>query len=527
MIKNYSNILKSNRFFLFAIILLLVLVYFRSFFHGLIFLDDDTLIYTKFHGMGLAEKISFSFNSNYLDTHYYRPVTLLSVIIDSIIGGQSYFIYHFTNIIIHLLTSILIFLILRELGISGIICFFSTLVFALSPIHINAVGWIAGRGDLLAAFFAAAALLIYLKFIRQDKGYLLIFVSILLFLAILSKEVSLPVPFLFLGLYFIEKKKYELNKNSIAPIIIIIAVIGSYYLLRGLFLSSVHIDKFSFTTYYRNILVLPETVSKFFIPAGIKALAGIYGFTSIAGTILLVIMTGIPLLLKSVDKSRYYFGLFWFVILLIPGMVFRTMGQDGFYYWDCRSYLPAIGFTLMISEVLKVITAQKHLHFYYALTTVYLLILGTVTFINIRLYENPITYWKTVRADYPSSFLPYDALFNYYSFKDNTEKAEAQLVRAIELRPEVLSIRIKLFNFYERQNLPDKALALMQKTLIDDRIYSDYLVGRYIDHLLKTDRYDTNEFNKLINAYKDNTKIREKINKIARIKKNESGDSVL
>ena len=421
----------------------------------------------------------------------------------------------------------MVFLILREISISGIISFISTLVFVLSPIHINAVGWIAGRGDLLAAFFSAAALLIYLKFITKDKAYLLVFVSILLFLAILSKEVSLLVPFLFLGFYFIEKKMYELNKNSVAAMMMIILVIGSYYLLRGLFLSGVHIDKFSFTTYYRNILVLPETVSKFFIPVGIRPLAGIDSFTSISGTILLIIISVIPLQLKLVNKGRYYFGLAWLVFLLIPGMVFRTMGQDGFYYWDCRSYLPAIGLAIMVSEVLQVITSQNHRRFYYSLTAVYLLILGSVTFIEIRLYKSPVTYWKAVRADYPSSFLPYDALFNYYTFNDNPGKAEAQLIRAIELRPGVLSIRIKLFNFYVKQNLSVKAQSLLQKTLIDDRLYSDYLAGRYLDYLFKTDRYDTNEFNKLINAYRDDKKTLEKINKIARIKKNESGDSVL
>src|SRR5574338_146501 len=181
-------------------------------------------------------------------------------------GGDTYVFYHLTNFLLHLFTSILIFLILNKLGISNIVSFLSTLVFALSPIQINAVGWIAGRGDLLAGLFSAAALLIYIYFIKNNQTYLLIFVSVLLFLAILSKEVALLVPFLLIGLYFIEKKNFELNRSSIGILIMIACILGAYYLLRGVLLSGVHIDKFAFTTYYTNMLVLAGTISKFFIP---------------------------------------------------------------------------------------------------------------------------------------------------------------------------------------------------------------------------------------------------------------------
>ena len=463
MIKRYSHYLNSNKVFIALIFLILLLVYFHSFFHGLIFLDDDTLIFTKFSGMSLGEKISFSFTSNYLDVHYYRPIALLSIILDSLPGGKSYFIYHFTNFIIHLGTALLIYAILKEFKISNHIAFITTLLFALSPIHINAVGWIAGRGDLLAAFFSVLALLIFINFIKRNKPYVLIFVSLLLFLAFLSKEVSLLVPFLFLGLYFIEKRNFELNKNNLAVLAMVLGVITLYYLLRGLFLPGVHIDKFSFTTYYQNILVLPETVSKFFIPIRINALAGIESFTSIAGSILLLILLGLPFFTRSINRIRYYFGLLWFVLLLIPGMVFRTMGQDGFYYWDCRSYLPAIGFIFMIPEIIKVTQIKKSSYSYIALTTIYLLILGTVTFTKIKLYESPLTYWNSVKTDYPSSFLPYVGLYNYYSQNKNNEKAEKQLLQAISIRPEELTIRDLLLNFYEKHNLTGKEVSAFTK----------------------------------------------------------------
>ena len=153
------------------------------------------------------------------------------------------------------------------------------------------------------------------------------------------------------------------------------------------------------------------------------------------------------------------------------------------------------------------------------------MILGTMTFTKIKLYESPLTYWTSVKADYPSSFLPYVGLYNYYSYKEDNEEAERQLLQAIVIRPEELSIRNKLCDFYEKHNLSSKEITLLQKTLIDDRLYSDYMAGRYIDLLFKTNGKNAKGFNDLINAYKDDEKILEKINKITQIKK--SGLDVL
>lgn len=513
MIEEQSNIFKSNRFIIFAIILILLIVYFRTFFHGLIFLDDDTLIFTKFKGMGLGEKISFSFTSNYLDTHYYRPIALLSIIGDSVIAGNSYFIYHFTNFIIHLLTCILIFASLKELGTSTIYSFLTVLIFSLTPLHINAVGWIAGRGDLLAGLFSAAALLIFIKFIKLDKLVLLIPVSVLLFLAFLSKEVALLVPFLFVVFYFVEKKNYLLNKSSVAVLMMLLIVLSSYYLLRGLILTGVHVDKFSFTTYYKNVLVLPETISKFFIPAGIRALPGIETFTSVAGSILLFFVLFLPLVFKRINRGRYYFGLLWLIMLLIPGMVIRTMGQDGFFYWDCRSYLPAIGFAFMISTLLNAIIPQKYYKPYYAVIMIYLLILGTSTFIQMKLYESPTTFWGSVKADNPISFLPYVGLYNYYNHIDNPDKAEKQLLLAIEIRPKEISIRNDLVNFYIKQNSFKKAKDFLRDTLIKEKIFSDYLLQTYLDIIPGS--ILSEEVENLLKTYKDDSTILEKIRKVS------------
>jgi len=287
--------LNSRKSF-FTILILVSIIYFQSNFYNLIFLDDDTLVYEHSSETNFSEKITSIFTSNFLDGHYYRPFTSLSFIINSVFFNNSASVYHITNFLLHLLTAFLIFLILQKLNYTVFTALIGALVFAVNPIHINAVGWIAGRGDLLAGFFSAAALYVFLHFIKNNRIELLVFVSLLTFFAFLSKEVSLIVPFLFLVLYFIEKKEMLLNKSSISLLLMFFIVFGLYYLLRLAISPSVHINKFSFLTYYKNILVLPQTVSKFIIPAGIKALPGNDLFTSILGGFILSVLIILPFL---------------------------------------------------------------------------------------------------------------------------------------------------------------------------------------------------------------------------------------
>ncbi len=506
------------------ILSLLSIIYIQSNFYQLIFLDDDTIVSNKFTETSLNEKISSSFTSNFLNGHYYRPITSLTFVADSILGEQSYFLYHLTNFLIHLFTSILIFLIIEALGYSLITSLIAALLFALNPLHINAVGWIAGRGDLLTAFFSVSALLIFLRFIKQNKRITILSVS---FFALLSKEVALLVPFLFLVIYFIEKKELSLNKNSIGLLLMIVAVLGSYYLLRVKFLSGVHIDKFSFTTYYRNILVLPETISKFFIPIRIKALPSIEVFTSISGIIIFTILLLIPFKLNSINKYRYYFGLLWFIILLIPGMVFRTMEQDGFYYWDCRSYLPSVGLILMAAEIIKVINLQKCKKICFSVIVVYLLILSTFTFIKVKMYENPIRYWNAVKADYQTRYLPYLGLYNYYNHSKSLINAEIQLLGALKISPADFTIRKMLLDFYLLNNEKRKALTLAEETLEKDMLDSDYFIENFVSLCIELNQ--SNKINDLLTRYSTNEKMKLLITKFTKQKeesiKNEGNNS--
>ncbi len=512
MIKAASQRCSPIVLFIFALTLIISLIYVKSVFYELIFLDDDTLIYVRFVENNFFNNVYNSFTTNYLGGHYYRPFMLVSILLDSEITRSFFATFHLSNLLLHLATSILIFFIIKNLGNSFSISFLTVLTFSITPIHINAIGWIAGRGDLLAAFFSSVAFLFFLRYLRSSNAFLIIIVALLLLFATLSKEASLLVPFLFLFFYFVGKRELSINKNTIGILFMVIIVFSSYYFLRYILQPGVFIDKFSFTVYYKNILVLPETISKFFIPYGIKALPSFDLLTSISGTIIIMFLISLPFKISSINKSRYYFGLFWFIILLLPGMVFRTMEQDGFYYWDCRSYLPSIGLSIMVAEILRTINFQKHRIFKYTIITVYLFFLITTSFIKIDLYKNPINYWNSVKANYPNRFLPYLGLHNYYNHLNDFKNAEEQLLDGIKIKPEEFSIRQTLINFYLNNNEKQKAFTQIKDAVKNKIVGSVDLIENYISLAVELDKF--NEVDELISEYPNDIKVRSKIKEI-------------
>jgi hypothetical protein len=526
MNKTISLGIHSNVFSILIITIIVLATYFKTVFSGLIFLDDDTLVLVKFVDNGFIENIKNSITSNYLGGHYYRPITLITLLIDSVFVHNTFVPFHITNLFLHLATSIFIFLIIKRLGYNLKISLLIAIIFSIAPININAVSWIAGRGDLLTAFLSSVAFYFFLKYLHNGNVLPITSVYVLLLFAILAKEASLLVPFLFLFFYFLEKKELTLNKKTVATLLIIVIVFGTYFLLRYLLQPGVHIDKFSFSEYLNNIFVLPETISKFFIPYFIKALSSFDLFATISGIIILIVLIAIPFPLSSISKSRYYFGLIWFGLLLLPGMVFRTMQQDGFYYWDCRSYLPLVGLSITLAEIIKAVNFQKHKKIIYAIIVLYLISFATTTFIKIDLYKNPVTYWSAVKSDFPDRFLPYVGLYNYNNHKKDFTNAENQLLAGIKIKPKEFTLRQLLINFYTKRKENGKAF-VVAKNAIDSNVdgfsnlFEDYI-------LLAIELNNLNEIESLIAKHSSNGKLNNKIKEILGTKilqLNDNGDA--
>ena len=156
------------------IVLVGFLLYFKAIFFGYTYLDDNNLILENIYFLHDISNIIAAFGQDVfrlISTAdiYYRPLMTVSLILDAQIGGAAPFIYHFTNLLIHLLGSCLVFLLLNKIGCKRELSFVFSLIFAIHPALSQAVAWIPGRNDSLMAVFALLSFIFFIDYAERKK----------------------------------------------------------------------------------------------------------------------------------------------------------------------------------------------------------------------------------------------------------------------------------------------------------------------------------------------------------------------
>jgi hypothetical protein len=130
--------------------------------------------------------------------NYYRPVFLLWLRFNYAVFGNHAWGWHFTTILVHAFTTLLVCLLACRLGISRNATLLAALIFGLHPAHIEAVAWISGVTEPLLGFLLLASFLAYVRW-RLEGARKWIVISLALFaLALGEKETAVILPGLLL-----------------------------------------------------------------------------------------------------------------------------------------------------------------------------------------------------------------------------------------------------------------------------------------------------------------------------------------
>ena len=134
---------------------------------------------------------------------YWHPMTWLSHLLDVSLFGTDAGAYHVTNLVLHVASTLLLFEIFRRMtGATGRSAFVAA-IFAVHPLHVESVAWIAERKDVLSTFFWMLTLAAYVALRRQPSRRRYALVMALYALALMSKPmvVTLPVVLLLLDVW--------------------------------------------------------------------------------------------------------------------------------------------------------------------------------------------------------------------------------------------------------------------------------------------------------------------------------------
>lgn len=172
------------------------------------------VIFAPFNSIDDTGLVNYLLNLNEVDTwqllfpnvgtQYYRPLVMATFVADSYVWGLLASFMHLENILLHLGSTILVYLITCRLLVEKtpqniLVASITAILFGLHPIATEAVNWISGRTDVLAGFFVLASFLLFLKGQLEQKYWPVLLGGGLLLAGSLSKETALfffPVLFI-------------------------------------------------------------------------------------------------------------------------------------------------------------------------------------------------------------------------------------------------------------------------------------------------------------------------------------------
>jgi protein O-mannosyl-transferase len=135
-------------------------------------------------------------------THFHggnwHPLTSISQMLDCQFFGLQAGWHHFTNVLLHTVAVVLLFLVFREMTGALWRSAFLAAVFAIHPLRVESVAWIAERKDVLSGVFFMLTLGAYVRYVREASSIRYLFVMLLFALGLMTKPMLVTVPFVFL-----------------------------------------------------------------------------------------------------------------------------------------------------------------------------------------------------------------------------------------------------------------------------------------------------------------------------------------
>lgn len=400
----------------------------------------------------------------------YHPLTILSYAIEYHFVQLNPKLYHVTNIIIHLLNTVLVFWFILLLSKKNNVAFITALLFGIHPMHVESVAWISERKDVLYAFFYLGAMIAYIKSFTPDyslnrsKIFNFLFgqtrgaVFFLFFLSLLSKPMAVMLPFCLLLIDYFFNRKISFALIGEKKFFFMISIIfGMITLWSQQEANAVHennqffafADRFFFPFYvwmeYLRKIIWPLDLSALY-PFPIKA----NGLLPVMYYCSLLIISLIFFLIyqyatrkqaiQRVDKNIniaedisgvIVFGSLFFLINLL--MVSQIIPFGSAIVADRYTYVSYIGIFFIIGFGVNylIINLPNWKNLIWNLFAIISLCLCVLTFQRCKIWKNDPSLWEDAMSKYPNE-IGYANLGLYYKSNGLYEDAMRNYNEAIK-----------------------------------------------------------------------------------------------
>jgi len=265
-------------------------------------------------------------------TAIYRPLRTVSYAIDYSFYELRAEGYHVTNLLLHMAACVSLYFLVMALFNIQPVALLSALIFALHPVHIEVVSWIASRADIIGLVFLNLSLLAYIRYTKSpDKKALLVLSLSFSLLAYLGKETMVSLPGLVIAYDFAARGKKPL-KDTIRenlPAWALFAFVCFFYLVFRFYVTGRMSQNQGWWggSAYSNFLMMAKATATY-----IRLIALPYGFTfhylidpvqsvfdaRVLASLAVIAATAGAIVWSYFRSRMVFFLLLWFYLALVP-----------------------------------------------------------------------------------------------------------------------------------------------------------------------------------------------------------------
>ena len=442
--------------------------------------DDDSLVTGNLQ-LRSFDGLVRTWTEPRVNNQYY-PMTFTSFWIEYQIWGDSPTGYHITNITLHLVTSLLLLLVLRQLRLPG--AMWAAALFALHPVHVESVAWISERKNVLSSALYLSALLAYLRFNSLDdekkpqrrNGWWYALTLLLFSLAVLSKTITCSLPAaIILLLYWKRKKIAAIEMVELAPMFLIGLTLAMTTVMlerdvvgaEGIKWSLSFVDRCLIAgralCFYPRKLLWPYPLSfnyeRWLIDDGVW-------WQYLYPAIVLVLVAMLWLKRKKWGKGPLVAALL-FCGTMLPALGFVNVYPMRYsFVADHFQYLASMALIAAAVAGIAILARRaKAIGVSAAAGLAVLLIYGGLVFYNARHYKDLESLWLSVIRVNPTSWLAHNNLGALYESRGDYARAIEQFDTAISVDPGNYESYSALGHIALRLNQPEKAMDQFRRAI--------------------------------------------------------------
>lgn len=364
-----------------------------------------------------------------ISTSNWHPLTMLSHMLDWELFGENAGGHHWTNLIFHICNTILLFLLLNRMTGAIWRSGFVAALFAIHPINVESVAWVAERKNVLSTFFWFLTMLFYVWYAKQPhwKRYLPVFICFALGLMSKSMLVTLPFVLLLMDYWPLNRTAIDTQSKTEEPLplqsakarisFLILEKIPLFvltFIFSSLAFYTQHkaqsittLDALPLFTRLQNAVVAYALYcKKMFWPLDLSVFYPYkeleLGLFVVALCFLLLISA---LAIKYYKKRSYLlFSWLWYLGTLIPVIGLVQIGKQSMA--DRYAYVPMIGLFIILAWWTESIAKNKKSVKYLvvSLSILFILSLSVVCWQRCQLWGNSLALWNDVLKNHQVAF---------------------------------------------------------------------------------------------------------------------------